>query len=192
MLVTIRDIEAALRREVTEDEANVLPEVIQLVEGEVETEIRRTLTVQERTETFLMDRAEDRIRLANSPVVAVSEVKVDGNVVDAETYRVWPWGLDFYAPFFGTVPLSVEVTYTGGLDVNGRVGMAALRSICAYRIARILGVNDAVAVAADPTIVESISVEGYSVSYRPEAAGRAWTEGEQRTLSAFRRPMVVT
>lgn len=193
MLATVRDVEAALRRQVTEDEAGVLPEVIALVEGEIEAYIGRTLTAAERTDTFNVVGDEDRLRLSSTPVVSVTEVKVDGTVVDASTYRVRPWGVEFcgiFATTSLTAPTVVEITYKGGLDASV-VGYAALRSIVAGRIARILGVQNDVTSAADPTIVESISVEGWSVSYRPEATGRSWTDEETKTLRAFRRTVIV-
>jgi hypothetical protein len=195
MLATVRDVEAALRRQVTDDEAGVLPEIIALVEGEIEAYIGRTLTATERTDTFVVQGDEDRLRLASTPVVSVTEVKVDGTVIDVDTYRVRPWGVEFAYVFAVPFGLSgtgttVEITYVGGLSTTV-VGYAALRSIVAGRCARILGVSNAVTSAADPGIVESLSVEGWSVSYRPEAAGRSWTEEETKTLRAFRRPVIV-
>lgn len=201
MLVEIRDIEAALRRDLTQAENDVLPQLVELVEADAALitgrPIVHTVIVDEEHLVALEDTT---IVLRNTPVWSVESLRVfplqndtgPGTVIDPRNYIRRYWGIEFLwtsALVSILVPVPIKISYTAGLD-DSVPGYATIRSVIAARIKRILAVSGQQgALAADPSIVEQIAVEGYNVKYRADG-GQPWTATELTILQKFARPQI--
>jgi hypothetical protein len=123
----------------------VLQIYVDLAVGEIEAYLGRPISVQTFEEDVYPD-VDGKAYLLNTPVVSVTSVSYDGDVVEPDLYTTTPWGLEdlYYVARAGHVvewdPLEgypgftdavVTVEYTAGLDtpmaVNSVIAAGVIR-----------------------------------------------------------------
>lgn len=178
-LIASDDVAKYLGLDFSETEEEMVSTIIGIIEPELEAYLMRPLTVQSITaETHVLLDDDRAVYLDATPVVAVSQLKVNGAVVQAADYVARPWGVE---ALFGWLPVTdgqpplIEVDYTGGIDganepaLKGKVLRVVAREFRRVR-------DDALA-------AKRLSAEGYAVEY--EDVG--WHEGELTSLDRWRR-----
>lgn len=155
----------------------VCQQIIDVVEAEAETHLRRTFgrTAATDTVTHLVDVwGPSYLPLSRTPVGEITSVTVDGVLLDRTG---WSWersGVVLGAMTAG--PHEVEVVYTGGIP-EGPV-LTAVLGVVQRRSARLLGKVLDAAVGA-----ERSSIEGYDITWIRED----WTDEEIKALDRHRR-----
>lgn len=178
-LITVDDIETLLGENLSSDDESVIELYIQFAVGEIEAWLGRPISIKTFEEDVLAD-ADGRIYLANTPVVSVTSITVDGQLKDDNFYTVAPWGLEdvYYRSRGGVVDYwefgesqkvvdefyepEILVEYTAGLDtpdgVNSVIAAAVIRKWQERRaqIAKAEGGAE---------FIEQIKVEDYFIKY---------------------------
>ena len=178
-LITVDDIETLLGENLTSDDESVIELYIQFAVGEIEAWLGRPISIKTFEEEVLAD-ADGRVYLANTPVVSVTSITVDGELKDDDFYTVTPWGLEdvYYRSRGGVVDYwelgesqkvvdefyepEILVEYTAGLDtpdgVNSVIAAAVIRK-WQERRAQIAKAE------SGAEFVEQIKVEDYFIKY---------------------------
>lgn len=166
----------------TDAQKSALQEIIDEVEADLATYLRRSLTVEDHVENLTANdvRRDRTLLLEHTPVVTVTSVLLDGTalVVDDE-YAVEPWGLARLSVWPTSMLVAASplvVTYTAGLDPASTPGVTSkIKQVAARTFAR--------DVLDDSIGVKNKSVEGASTSYE----GAGWSDAELRSLKRYKR-----
>lgn len=162
-LVGLGEIEAAMQRSLTPDEADRAMQLIEQVTGVLELHLNRDLTVKEHVDTVTVP-WNGLVVLPHGPLLSVSSVTLGG-------YTSTAWN-DTFAHTYFTPGSTMTVTYTSGDVVPHPAAQAA---VCDAVAAAILA-GPKVATGA----LGSYSVEGTSITYGAGAAPGANTGGVGR------------
>lgn len=193
------DVERAFGISLTGDEIDVMDnEFIPNAVSQLQALINRTITpVAIIGETHDVPWGFGQIiRVKNSPVISVEAVRSNGVVVATNNYERSGRAITVYGLYASTIsPVVISVDYTAGLSPSDwRYG--AIRAVLlarAYRalLQRRVGANANADVAQG---VQSLSVEGYSITYTDtgsELTLPGFTDGELAPVSGFRRHVIV-
>ena len=133
-VATPDDIQTYTQKTFSEGEIAFCQQAIAMLQGEMETYLGRSLTIQQFDEVANLEDAQTRLFLKNTPVLNITSVTVAPNttspvLLDPQTYIVKTWGLILADPtysllfranaqqYFGTEEgTQVEVVYQGGID----------------------------------------------------------------------------
>lgn len=174
---------------------DVLQMYIDFSVGEIEAWLGRPISVQTFEEEYVPD-VDGKIFVQNTPVVSITSVEVDGDVISSDLYSATVWGVEdfYYFNTFASYEFDLEdldfpyerpaiVTYTAGLDtpmaVNSLIAEAVLRK---YR-ERLVDIGKD---ADGTTGIDEIRVEDYAVKYGKGSATSAMYNGTGNSILMFR------
>jgi hypothetical protein len=175
--------------------------------GEIETYLGRPVSVTEFTDEEHFPDHNGTIYLNTTPVVDVSAVTVDGEVVDVADYIVTAYGIEniwdvlgFSTGFGISDTVTGEpvflVTYTAGLDFPASVRSLVMNGVLGAMGARSTGT---VAYASGTVGARRISVEDYEIDFGTSSAStgisgggskRIFSDDDLRILNRLKRRAV--
>lgn len=161
---------------------DVLQTYIDFAVGEIEAYLGRPISIQTFEEDVFPD-VDGKAYLLNTPVVSVTSVSYDGDVVEADLYTTTPWGVEdlYYVARAGHIvewdPLEgypgytdavVTITYTAGLDtpqaVNSVIAAGVIRKY-RERAADISRDTDGM------SGIKEVRVEDYQYKFHDDSVG---------------------
>ena len=161
---------------------DVIQTYIDFAVGEIEAYLGRPISIQSFEEDIYPD-VDGKAYFLNTPVVSVTSVSYDGDVIESDLYTTTPWGLEdlYYVARAGHVvewdPLEgypgftdavVTVEYTAGLDtpqaVNSVIAAGVIRKY-RERAAEITRSDDGT------TGLKEVRVEDYQYKFQDDTTG---------------------
>lgn len=179
-LITSDDI-ILLLGDNTADE-DVLDLYITYAVGEIEAYLGRPISVQTFTEDVYPD-VDGKAFLLNTPVVSVTSVTYNSEVIDADLYTTTPWGVEdlFYVARAGHIvewdPLEgypgfndavATIVYTAGLDTPQAVNSVIAGGVIRKYRERDGEIDRATAGANE---LKEVRVEDYQYKYKDDTTG---------------------
>lgn len=174
---------------------DVIQIYIDLAVGEIEAWLGRPISVQTFEEEYIPD-TDGKIFLHHTPVVAVTEVSIDGDVLDEDLYTTTSWGIEdffYFADFISPVydfdlddlefERYVTVIYQAGLDTPQAINSVIVNAV--IRKYRERGV-DITKASEGSTGLEEIRVEDYALKYATGDMSSAMYNGTGNSLMMFR------
>lgn len=193
MLVSVEDVTdyMALSFEEGSASATAASAIVQGIEGDLRTYLRRPLEETTVTDEVVKIDSQGRVRLALDPLREVTAFSVDGTPVEVTSYEVKPTGITVRWPFFASPLIApspvILVSYIAGLtgeDPNsdfGRAARSAIKRVSARDVAQV--------VLEKAPGVARLNVEGTAIDFTGgvKAGKGGWFEEELKGLSRFRR-----
>lgn len=172
-LVTVTEIAALLGISPTPLQEQQLDLYRTMAIGEIEGWLGRPISPQTYTDEEVFPDASGNIYVNMTPVIEVTEMRLDDAPVETDTYQVTPWGVKgFYRDYrfsqtvwsdWYTLGLTVTIDYVAGLETPD-----AVNSLIANGVAnKFRNANAANSLSvAGHTDVKAIKVEDYSIEYK--------------------------
>lgn len=161
---------------------DVIQLYIDFAVGEIEAYLGRPISVQSFEEDIYPD-VDGKAYFLNTPVVSVTSVSYDGDVIDVDLYTTTPWGLEdlYYRARAGHVvewdPLEgypgftdavVRVEYTAGLDTPQAVNSVIVAGVIRKYRERSAEIGR----ATDGSLgLKEVRVEDYQYKFQDDATG---------------------